>query len=83
LYPGQTLTLPLHYHHNFIFTVEVIAAKIITNHTHLTACVVHDEKQKKQFIGKNCTELNYTIAFFTDKWCELFLTVHTTQTTSL
>jgi len=68
------LHLPLHYNSNFVFTVEVIT-KYITNHTHLTSCVIHDEKQNKQFIERNCTKLNYIIAFPTDKWCELFLRV--------
>ena len=74
LYPGQTLTIPLYFHHNFVFAIEVIA-KVITNNTHLTSCVVHDAKQNKQFITRNCTKLNYTIAFPTENWCELFLTV--------
>ena len=74
VYPGQTLTIPLHYHHYFVFTVEVIA-ETITNITYLSSCIVHDAKQNKQLIKSNCTKLNYTIAFPNDNWCELFLTI--------
>ena len=74
LYPGQNLSLPLHLLSNFAFRVEVIA-EIDTNHTHFTPCIVYSAKQHKQFIGTSCTKLNYTIAFQTDNWCELFLKV--------
>ena len=39
----------------------------------MTPCIVLDISENLQLIGKNCTELHYTIGFPTDNWCELFL----------
>ena len=71
-YPGETISLPLYLLHNFTVNVEVIA-EIDTSQAHCNTCEVHKVMQVKQFIGRGCTELNYTITFPTDNWCELFL----------
>ena len=72
LYPGQTLALPVYLVYNFTFKVEVIA-EIDTNYTHFTPCTVYNAKQHKQLVGSGCNKLQYTIAFPTDNWCEIFL----------
>ena len=48
--------------------------EIITElQTYGTACTVLNAKQNIQFIGKNCTTVEYAIAFPTSNWCELLL----------
>ena len=50
------------------------STEIITElQTYGTACTVLNAKQNIQFIGKNCTTVEYAIAFPTNNWCELFL----------
>ena len=73
IYPGQTLIVPLYAHLNFTFTTNIIAEK--RNETYITSCRVSRPPELIQNIGKNCTLLQYTIEFPTDKWCELFLKV--------
>ena len=72
-YPGQTLIVPLYAHLNFTFNAEIISE--IQNQTYITSCIVYQESEVIQRIGKNCSNLKYTIAFPTDSWCELFLKV--------
>ena len=76
LYPGQTMILPFCYPGNLTNSgnVEVLVEPSI-NGTHFTPCVVHKPIEFIQFTSKKCTELQYTIAFATDNWCELFLKV--------
>jgi len=73
IYPGQTLIVPLHAHLNFTFTTNIVAEK--RNETYITSCLVSRPPELIQSIGKNCTLLQYTIEFPTDRWCELFLKV--------
>ena len=73
VYPGQTLTLPLCYTGNLTTTKVVVDTNF--NRTHFTPCVVHKPEEFIQFTGKKCTKLQYTIAFSTDNWCELFLKI--------
>ena len=73
IYPGQTLTVPLLAHLNFIFNAEIITE--VRNETYIASCIVTKASDTIQRIGKNCTDTYYTIAFPTDKWCELFLKV--------
>ena len=72
LYPGQTLKVL--FYRNVTSTDEtmtIIAADI--EQTDATPCKVIDAKEHIQIIGKNCTEVKYTISFPTNNWCELFL----------
>ena len=69
LYPGQTLTASLYANVNHTLNTEIIT-ELQTNGT---ACTVLNPKQNIQFIGKNCTTVEYAIAFPTNNWCELLL----------
>ena len=74
LYPGQTANVPFCYQDNLMNTSN---AKIVVdtnfNGTHFTPCIVHKPEELIQFTSKKCISLQYTIAFFTESWCELFL----------
>ena len=72
LYPGQALSLSFSFA-LFALNVEVIA-ETDTNQTYFTPCIVKPE-ENVQLIGTGCANLNYTIAFPTNSWCELFLKV--------
>ena len=69
LYPGQTLTVSFYANVNDTLNTEIITEL----QTYITACTVLNAKQNIQFIGKNCTTVEYAIAFPTNSWCELFL----------
>ena len=69
LYPGQTLTVSLYAKVNHTLNTEIITEL----QTYGTACTVLNAKQNIQFIGKNCTTVEYAIAFPTNNWCELLL----------
>ena len=72
LYPGQTLNVPFSFA-LFTLNIEVIA-ETDTNQTYFTPCIVKP-KENVQLIGTGCTKMNYTIAFPTNSWCELFLKI--------
>ena len=73
VYPGQTVTVPLCYTGNLTSTKVLVDTNF--NRTHFTPCVVHKPEEFIQFTSKKCTQLQYTIAFVTDNWCELFLKI--------
>ena len=73
LYPGQTLTVSFYPHVEYNFTTEAIIAEVDMKQKYATSCKVINAKENMQFIGRNCTEVKYTIAFPTNNWCELFL----------
>ena len=78
LYPGQTANVPFHCPDNFM-NISNAKVKVLVdtnfNGTYFTPCVVHKPKELIQFTSKKCIRLQYTIAFFTESWCELFLKV--------
>ena len=69
LYPGQTLTVSFYANVNHTLNNEIITEL----QTYDTACTVLNAKQNIQFIGKNCTTVEYAITFPTNNWCELLL----------
>ena len=69
LYPGQTLTASFYANVNHTLNTEIITEL----QTYDTACTVLNAKQNIQFIGKNCTTVEYVITFPTNNWCELLL----------
>ena len=73
LYPGQTLTVL--FYGVFATLNKEIIVEIDTNQSYFTPCIVYNPKEYVQLIGTGCTEVNYTIAFPTNNWCELFLKV--------
>ena len=83
IYPGQTLTVSFYAHVQsttlYTETITVIAETDMKQmHMHATPCIVINEKENTQYIGRNCTKFKYTISFPTNNWCELFLkTSHT------
>ena len=74
VYPGQTAVVSFCYSDNStgVSNVEV-SVDISKNGTHFTPCVINKPSELIQFVGKKCTTLQYTIAFFSNNWCELFL----------
>ena len=78
IYPGQILTLSLYANVQYAFDTEVIADSEIKQ-SYITQCSVINAKQNIQLISKNCTTLEYAIAFPTNSWCELFLRMPQTQ----
>ena len=72
LYPGQNLTISLHYKGN---TVNVVAIKTDITQQNVTSCTVLDISETLQPIYNQCSKLHYTIGFPTDNWCELFLKI--------
>ena len=74
LYPGQTAILSFCYPDNLTTSnYAEVSVDISINGTHFTPCVVHNSRELIQFTSKKCTRFQYTIAFSTDNWCELFL----------
>ena len=74
LYPGQTATVSFCYpEYSTTFNFVEVSVDISINGIHFTPCVVHNSKELIQFTSEKCTKLQYTIAFSTDNWCELFL----------
>ena len=74
LYPGQTATMSFCYsEYSTDYNYTEVSVDISINGTHFTPCVVHKSRELIQFTSKKCTRLQYTIAFSTDNWCELFL----------
>ena len=64
IYPGQTLTLPLHYYKDD--TTNGVVVKTDINQQYVSPCIVLDISKNFQLIDKNCTKLHYTIGFPTD-----------------
>ena len=55
---------------------EINEIKPVVDTSSPTACMVTDTYGTKQFINQNnCTELEYSIAFPSDSWCELYLMI--------
>ena len=76
LYPGQTVTVLFCYPENLTtFDYAEVSVDISINGIHFTLCIVHNSKELIQFTSKKCTRLQYTIAFSTDNWCELFIKI--------
>jgi len=79
LYPGQTMSVNIYTKDNVPSDFKLSNSTIITvvNNTDWlppTACVVTDSSELLKTIKNGiCTTLNYTIAFPTQRWCELFL----------
>ena len=75
-YPGQTANVPFCYPDDLM---NISNAKVVVdtnfNATYITPCVVHKPKELIWFVSKKCISLQYTIAFSTEGWCELFLKV--------
>ena len=72
VYPGQTLTIPL-YHYTEKYNSNAIIS--VVNQPNIPLCRVLDGNQHKHTLDNQsqCTIVNYTIAFPTSGWCELFL----------
>ena len=73
LYPGQTLTASFYANVNYTAKTEILTELDVKTHNDITTCIVLNAKQNIQFIGKNCTTVEYAIAFPTNNWCELLL----------
>ena len=74
VYPGQTAVVSFCFPDNSTeFNTVEVSVDISKNGTHFTPCVVYRPTEFIQFVGQKCTTLQYTIAFFNDNWCELFL----------
>ena len=71
LYPGQTLVLPLHY--TKANGTNAVVVKTDIHQQYITPCIVFDITEILQLIHQQCTILHYTIGFYDDKRCELFL----------
>ena len=75
LYPGQIITVFLHstakQYHNY---TEVMV-KTDINLPYVKPCTVLNINEHRQFMFKSCTELSYTIAFFSYEWCKIHLKV--------
>ena len=56
LYPGQNLTIPLHYKK----TVNVVAVKADITQQNVTPCTVLDISETLQPIYNQCSKLHYT-----------------------
>ena len=76
LYPGQTLAVSFYVSmgSNFSAETESIVAEDIMQR-YASPCKMINAKEIVQSIGKNCTEVKYTISFPINmyKWCELFI----------
>ena len=85
LYPGQTLTVSFHVSSNFTFRAESVSiiAELNVKQMYGSPCKVINAKENAQLIGKNCTEVKYTISFPINmyNWCELYLRTSQTQDT--
>ena len=71
LYPGETLTTSLY--HRKVDMANAVVVKTDITQQHVTPCIVLNISENLQLIGKQCTELHYTIGFPTESYCELFL----------
>ena len=79
LYPGQTLTTFLHsinYKRFHSFETEIVLVKtdINFNLSYAKPCIVLNTNEHKQFIGRYCTQVSYTVAF-SSEWCDLYLKI--------
>ena len=75
-YPGQMANVPFCYQDNLLnFSNTKVVVDTNFNATYFTPCAVHNPKELIQLISKKCINLQYTIAFPTESWCELFLKV--------
>ena len=74
IYAGQMMTVSLvtsRSTHEYINEI-----KPVVDTSSPTACMVTDTSGTKQSINQNnCTELQYSIAFPSDSWCELYLMI--------
>ena len=75
LYPGQTLTVSLYQHKDKVDTANAIAVKVDITQEYVTPCIVLNANEILQPINKQCTNIQYTIGFSTNKWCEIFLKI--------
>ena len=73
LYPGQTLTISLHYYK--VNTINAVVVKTDIDRQYVKPCTILGSSENLQYINKYCTELHYTIGFPTDNWCELLLKI--------
>ena len=79
LYSGQTLSISLHQHKRVSSgnsdTAAAVAVKTDIYQHYVTPCTVLNVDETLQHINKHCTNIQYTIGFPTDNWCELFLKI--------
>ena len=75
IYAGQMMTVSLVTSRS-THEYEINEIKPVVDTSSPTACMVTDTYGTKQFINQNnCTELQYSIAFPSDSWCELYLMI--------
>ena len=78
LYPGQTMTVFLHYHKNSFNIAYAVGVKTDVYQHYPTSCIVLNVSENIQLAGdRDCNKLHYTIGFPTQSYCELFLKVMT------
>ena len=70
-YPGQTLIISL-YHHK-VEGANAVIAKTDIIQQYVTPCIILDANETLQYTKRQCANVQYTIGFSTDNWCELFL----------
>ena len=75
LYPGQTLSISLYQHKDKVDTANAVVVKIDITQQYVTPCIVLNANETLQSINNQCTNIQYTIGFSTNKWCEIFLKI--------
>ena len=74
VYPGQTAVVSFCFPDNSKGASNVaVSVDLSKNETHFTPCEIYRPTELIQFVGKECTTLQYTLVFSNDNWCELFL----------
>ena len=73
LYPGQTLSIS--FYHQKPGGANAVVVKTDITQQYVTPCIVLNISENLQLIDGQCSKLHYTIGFYTEERCELFLKI--------